>query len=109
MFVEHKEQGEVTEAPAKTMKLSEAIRIGCAWVQETRLFSGCAIGTGYRARTGRDLNDDADKDGRLFAPYSLVSEAFGIPYEVVKHASDLHFSCRWTRPRCADWLESQGF
>jgi hypothetical protein len=28
MFVEHKEAGEVTEAPAKITKLSEAIKIG---------------------------------------------------------------------------------
>lgn len=109
MFVEHKEQGEVTEAPAKTMKLSEAIRIGCAWVQETRLFSGCAVGTGYTARTGRDLSKDSQLDNRLDAPYHLVAEAFGIPHVVVRGASDLHYAKHRTREECADWLESQGF
>lgn len=112
MFVEHKEAGEEIQAPAKVLKLSEAIRIGCPWVQETHLYSGCAIGTGYRVLTGRNLEEDINRD-RSFPlsgkPYRLVGNAFGIPADIVHEASELHYRQHATREECADWLEKKGY
>lgn len=105
MFLETKEAGEV-QAPAKVMRLSEAIRIGCAWVRENSIYSGCAIGTGYRALTGRDLTEDWDKSDKKAE--ELVAEAFGVPYAHVAYISVRHFAEDMTREQCADYLESLG-
>ena len=102
------------EAPAKVMKLSEAIRIGCLYIEERQLFSGCAIGTAYMHLTGRDLSDDMMealmKDGYdAYDGPAIVAKAFGIPKHPVLAASNHHYAGRKTRLQCADWLESQGF
>jgi hypothetical protein len=102
------------EAPAKVMKLSEAIRIGCEFVEESKLFSGCAIGTGYKALTGRELPTDAKRyanqweDGFFCAQVLCVADAFKIPKDIVRRVSNMHFTGT-PRHHCADWLESQGY
>jgi hypothetical protein len=68
MFVEYKEALET-----QVVKMSAALRQGCPWVLETRLFSGCAIGTAYRVLTGRDLNEELRSrynDPDHFLPYT---------------------------------------
>ena len=108
MFVEHKELGEVTEAPAKTLKLSEAIRIGAAMRPEC---VGCW------------------SDGNGTCALGAAAEAVGVPYWQLKDhqnwweklrvatgvKSDILFQTfakhdelrdRW---QVADWLEAHGY
>lgn len=109
MYVDEKKQGEIQQAPAKVLKLSEAIRIGCAFVTEGRLFSGCAIGTGYQALTGKDLSEawrEVKYEGDCV---DLVAEAFGIPKDIAGTASYNHYTDAMSREQVADWLESKGY
>jgi hypothetical protein len=87
-----------------TLKLSEAIRIGCPEVKENRLYTGCALAAGYYAKTGRQLVRDARDGG--FA--ELVATAFGIPLEMAINASLMHLRGA-SREGVADWLESHGY
>lgn len=111
MFVEHKEAGEVTEAPAKTLKLSEAIRIGIKSVPEAFSFCGCAMGAAYFALTGRNLGHD--QDSNYYPKWGngehIVAKLTGVPYETVVFASRKHYNRKWSRAKCADWLEAQGY
>lgn len=87
------------------LKLSEAIRIGCPWVQEHRLYSGCAIGTAYRAVMGLELLNY--EDGEI-AEYR-VARIFNVPVEHVIRVSGMHYKGTFTREQCADWLEAKGY
>lgn len=72
MFVEHKEAVEITEQPAKVLKLSEAIREGHKHIREkASVFlhkdCGCALGAaayalGMRAEGERGLDGDSCKE-----------------------------------------------
>lgn len=105
MFVEHKEAVEITEQPAKVLKLSEAIVIGCPYITENKIFSGCALAAGYYARTGRRL----EEDGRADMGYiGRVSEVFGIPEDVLAEASNRHTRGA-SREKVATWLGSKGY
>lgn len=111
MFVETKEAGEVQQAPAKVLKLSEAMRIGAGIRPQTKcdLFNehgSCALGAAYEGATG----------SRCYPwQYSLVTNAFpslGDPSgklnrlgrEIFRRNDDGD-----TRETIADWLESQGY
>src|ERR1700694_1708266 len=93
MFVEHKEVGEVTEAPARTLKLSEAIRIGCGMDAPNdgrSFFHGggpCAVGAAHDAIFGKKARDDG-------IPYKRVAEYLGISND---KWNDLGISCRFPR------------
>jgi hypothetical protein len=122
MFLEHKEATEITEAPAKTLKLSEAIRIGArirpkctsALFDEGR---SCALGAAYEAVYGYPGDGHYGfpaMDGRLGLRFGeALSRAFPALYdsqryllhEVFAH-NDFH---EWTREQIADWLEAQGY
>lgn len=117
MFVEHKEQGEVTEAPAKILKLSEAMRIGARLRPQgfVEYFTGggsCAIGAAYEAVTGRtDYNsDDAPEVSEVFP--QLAQPFPGSDYkddtleDAIWEKNDIDY---WSREKIADWLESHGY
>jgi hypothetical protein len=101
MFVEHKEAVEITEAPAKTLRLSECIRIGAKMKPqgfESYDFQGrtCAIGAAMDA-IGGNLSVLLDMVGR---------SAFWHMHDQIVWKNDYE---RWTREQIADWLESQGY
>lgn len=121
MFVETKEAGEVQQAPAKVLKLSEAMRIGAAVIPEAHSWCGCAIATAYYAITGRDFSQKASEYMVLDAPFVSTTgyrrykgvawrfaEEFGFDPEITKKAESSH-NLGMTRLQIADWLESQGY
>lgn len=97
----------------KVLKLSEAILIGCPYVRENKIFSGCAVGTGYWQLTGRNLSLDARQESISnrgeFDAVGMVAEAFQIPRLIVQTASSEHYSGRKSREQVADWLSAQGY
>jgi len=113
MFVEHKEAGEVTEAPAKVLKLSEAIRVGCqirkrqcrlAFFREGAGYerSSCALGAAWEGWGGSEEDTPAtDTDD---AP-----KAFGVPRHVLMRITYMNDFQNYSREQIADWLEAQGY
>lgn len=111
MFLDEKPQGEVTEAPTRTLKLSEAIRIGAkalsehyTWylrVDERRC--GCAVGT---AAYGLGMRDNVHHFGKM-AEY-IGMRIPGITFEFLKRVEEEHVSRRMDRLQIADWLEAHG-
>ena len=113
MFVEHKEVGEIAEAPAKTLKLSEAIRIG-ARIRPQGFFAlfeegrSCALGAAYEAVTAATC-DPHD--------YIAVDQAFGrLLYgtwlgrvTLLDTVASMNDRERLTREQIADWLEARGY
>lgn len=108
MFVEHKEVGEVAEAPAKITKLSEAIRIGA------RLRPQCV---GEYFMDGRSCAYGAAWEAMGRLPYEKMPAAvtqvceelgFYVPLDVAVKVYSLNDS-GWTRERIADWLEGAGY
>lgn len=108
MFVEHKEVGEVTEAPAKITKMSQAIREGCKHHPKAigSSFDGvgtCAIGAAYVGVFGRTETNYAtcwlklDKAG-------VWPDGDFLP-GLIHGKNDWQ---GWSRERIADWLEAQG-
>lgn len=90
------------ETAVKPMKLSEAIMKGIPLVTETiRSYRGCAIGTGYWAKTGKELNSDSNA-------CNCVSKEFGVPIAIVRAVSCLHLN-GLSRRAVAMWLGSKGF
>ena len=108
MFLDEKEQGEVQQAPAKVLKLSEAIRKGCPLVEENKLYSGCALAAGYVAKTGKNLEDNPAIGGGNSMYLNPVHDAFGVPVKVLERASLMH-SRGATREAVSDWLEAKGY
>lgn len=104
---EQKEAGEV-QAPAKVLKLSEAIRkFGYANGIQVR---GCVLACAYRGVIGRDLVDDCphtySEGNRGFI--KLAAETFGVTYRM---ADEAETRCMEHEPpeQIADWLEAQGY
>jgi hypothetical protein len=113
MFVEHKEAGEVSEAPAKTLKMSEAIRIGARYRPQafgslTDGFGTCALGAAIEG---------------IFGPWSVMTSGgrtcqhldaiYGERYRAVKNVGgfgivNLNDELKWSREQIADWLEAEG-
>lgn len=115
MFVEHKEQGEVTEAPAKITKLSEAIRIGAKLRPQGMGFyfsegRSCALGAAYEAVTGKYHEAGAGTDIPNMVDW--FSEKFDMGPSLGSRIVDMndgnHGQIQRTREQVADWLESQG-
>lgn len=105
MFVEHKEQGEVTEAPAKTMKFSEAVRIGAKLRPQAFDWSSvesCVLMAAYEGHYGH-----MPKNWTVVNRF--LDEVYKIPDDISGEAMQRNDNDRWTRERIADWLESQGF
>jgi hypothetical protein len=111
MFVEHKEVGEVSEAPAKITKLSQAIREGAklrgecrgAWFIEGR---SCALMAAVEA-TGGDLINEG-WHGMKIAGH-LRQRFPTVPADVVMAIPSLVDSQHYSREQCASWLEAQGY
>lgn len=114
MFVEHKEVGETKEAPAKTLKLSEAIRIGCA-LRPVQAFGDltdgvgtCALGAalegiyGYGSVASVYVYDSGKRNCRDLDSYLGGDKWRELPIAIHNDYD------RWPREKIADWLESQG-
>lgn len=112
MFVEHKEIGEVQEAPAKVLKLSEAMRIGAKMrkqgfggvLHQRQMNTSCALLAAYEAVNGYP------KENEDFVSCDLSDWAAplcprGIRAEIVE-LNDLR---GWSRDRIADWVEALGY
>jgi hypothetical protein len=116
MFVEHKEAVEVTEAPAKTLKLSKAIR-KCGYGDNGN-YDDCVIGRAYKWLTGHSLGPAACRD---FGPNSVwgnkigfpinafAANAFGVPHDICIHAERMCYGEAHSAEQIADWLEAQGY
>lgn len=112
MFVEHKEIGEVSEAPADTMKLSRAIRIGAA--KRPQGFGGvliqrdmgtsCALLAAYEAENGYPSNHARFESPNLT---DWANKRFGEKVRAMAMAKN--DTEHWSRERIADWLEVQGY
>lgn len=111
MFVEHKEVGEVAEAPAKTMKLSQAIRDGSklrgecrgAWFADGR---SCALMAAVEA-TGGDVRNVGWHGAKIF---TYMRQRFpNVPSELVMAIPDLMDNRQYSREQCAVWLEAHGY
>jgi hypothetical protein len=99
------------ETPAKTLKLSEAMRIGArirpqctgCFFSEGR---SCAIGAAYEARTGRMV---------AYPASDPVQREFPELFDHPGHFSELGVAIYRrndrgdTREQIADWLESKGY
>lgn len=124
MFLDDKPQGEVTEAPAKTLKLSEAIRIGASlrgqcfqqWYEQGR---SCALGAAAEAIFG-ECKLDGDGLVRYFPELETVflpspvginrSLADGEESDkLIDHIVLLNDEMEWKREAIADWLEAVGY
>jgi hypothetical protein len=109
MFVEYKDAVEVPEAPAKTLKLSEAIRIGArCTVENPNVYlessCGCAIGLGA---SGLGANSRVFWGWRKL--YLFVQEKTGIPWEILEEVNTRHSNAREPATQITDWLESLGY
>lgn len=111
MFVEHKEALEVTEAPAKTLKLSEAIRKGLPLVTEDRKnWRFCALGAAFAGVRGHEMTNDEAFEFVLQkeSPPDLIADALGFSRDVCRAVNDMHYNgCPATY--IADWLEAHGY
>lgn len=106
MFVEHKEAVEVTEAPAKVLKLSEAMRIGAMRHPQNMnaLYEAgktCALGA---VAVGRGWMPTDSIPDEVITRY--LGDVYNTPlwYEIGAKRNDIG----WTREHIADWLEAQG-
>jgi hypothetical protein len=115
MFVEHKEVGEEIHAPAKVLKLSEALRLG-AKIRPQSTHGGfldgrsCAIVAAAEG-AGLDVVGHPSK-------FRITEAAWGYLFErgIVDQRYDgsvlsgeiLDRNDRQTREQIADWLEQQG-
>ena len=111
MFVEHKEEGEVQQAPAKVLKLSEAIRIGKPLVNESSISHRfCALGCAWAGYKGREMTISdltaLHKNGG-WSWGKRFEIALGIPEAIAKDISLMH-SGGTPALKIADWLEEQG-
>lgn len=119
MFVEHKEIGEAQEAPAKVLKLSEAIRIGArirpqCFGKFFRDGESCALGAAYEAGIGRAL-----EYGGFPECFSDLERKFPMIHELVPSVRGgvdrlyMEIAARndqkESRESIADWLEAQGY
>jgi hypothetical protein len=112
MFVEHKEALEITEAPAKTLKLSEAIRIGASYrpqgfngvLSQIHEGTSCALHAAYEAVTGGPAHDEGSDTS-----YNLTQWAYRIFGNAATNVIYKNDDEKWTREQIADWLESRGF
>jgi hypothetical protein len=105
MFVEHKEAVETTEAPAKTLKLSEAIRIGARRKPQcfNCFFNGvgtCAMGAAAEARGWTPGYGN---------PYTYLPEVRNSKTNLGGQISSKNDHQSLSREQIADWLESQGY
>lgn len=116
MFVEHKEALEITEAPARTMTFSEAIRIGKPLVNDesTHSYRLCALGCAWAGVRGRLITTlDADDlvqvaiNNRLTIP-GAIGKSLGFDPSVAQWVNDMHLR-GMAALDIATELEARGF
>lgn len=114
MFVEHKEAGEVTEAPAKVLKVSEAIRIGRPLIKEedAHWFHLCALGCAWAGIRGKRMTQrQQDRYVKLHESPRAVARAIakdlGINEQVAMDVNVMHGN-GISALEIADWLELRG-
>jgi hypothetical protein len=96
----------IVKTLTETIPASEWIRRGIPLVTEERLLyladwkglCGCALGTGYHAKTGKYFAGDL----------RAISKSLRLPYEIAYRANTMHIEGA-SREAVADWLESKGF
>ena len=88
--------------------LADAIRRGAKMIPETRSnYCGCALGTGYMYKTGRSLQDDFMRNiSTVSYGWQMAAKEFGIPEEVARLISNMHYLSARSREQCADYLDS---
>lgn len=106
MFLDEKPQGEVTVTPAKTLKLSEAIRIGAQRTKQCRghyidgdracVYGAAAIGMGGGVELAGLLHVRSIEENRAFTR---------VHGRGIMLANDAGMS----REQIADWLEEHGW
>lgn len=114
MFVEHKEAGEVTEAPAKIDRLSQAIRIGATkrpqcFGDAFRHGGSCALGAALEATGVRPWSGSENDRYPTHYVQGLIEARFRVPLRVTQQVWKLNDVKGWSREQIADWLESQGY
>lgn len=93
------------DAPAKVLKLSEAIRIGskirpqCTDANFFRGGKSCALGAAWEAAGGAYEE--------FFTGWSLIESHFRIDYFLMDRVASANDGGQ-TREQIADWLESEG-
>ena len=99
------------DQPAKTLKLSEAIRIGsrirpkCCG-QPFRRGMSCAIGAAYEAIYGHPGDsDDCREHARIVASLDHLAPSLSLGYDIGMARNDHG----WTREQIADWLQEMGY
>lgn len=113
MFVEHKEVGEIATAPAKTLKLSEAIRIGAQIRPQCSVEfyddgKSCALGAALEAIGKRD-EAMSYRANEVAWPYEWISKYFVLPedFDELKDVGYLNDE-GLSREQIADHLEAKG-
>ena len=95
------------------MKLSEAIRRGCALVVDSKQYmpnsdewlNGCALCAAWIG-AGRTVGEYWEERIRCGDPIKVFSDGLGIPLEMVNQIDLAH--CRGdTREQIADWVERE--
>lgn len=99
-------------APAKVLKLSEAIRVGHSMIKESRDCylndgCGCALGAALVTRGHRSQDEPGLNGG--YDVVRNISQNFNVPMETVRDISTRHFTGAMNRLQLADWLEKQGY
>jgi len=119
VFLDDKPQGEVTEAPAKITKLSQAVRAsikmfpkqGACW-DPANSIGPCALGgaayvLGYR-NSGDYVHPCAFLNQKLGLNLDLKPALCGLRSEVEKMNIYRHTTAGENRLEIADWLEARG-
>lgn len=107
MFLDDKPQGEVTEAPAKITKLSQAIRAGAKLrPQRTGAYfhegKSCALGAAYEGMYGY-IDDTTAMIATWVVQHFRLRESL-VQEVIIRNDKMLH-----TREQIADWLEAHGW
>ncbi len=94
------------EQPVKTLRLSEAIRIGCRMKPKQCFEEAYSVDDGSCA-IGAALDGYAEL-GRTFNRH-FFGIAIGVPNWLISRVIAMNDRRRMSRERIADWLESKGY
>lgn len=102
---------EKLDSPVKTLKLSEAMRIGARLRPQCRgdLFDSvgsCALGAAYEGMTGKT---DAFFHSDVSDLFPQILGVNGDLNEIGREVLEKNDGDGWTREQIADWLEAQGY
>ena len=105
MYVSEKAPGEV-----QITKLSQAIRIGSAYIPEDQWWSGCALGTAAQVHGVKIIPHWVDDSSHHNAQtiFRLLHSKFGISELTLCKISRMHAQGVASRERIAEMLEMNG-